>query len=193
MLLCRTTLGTAEFHYCSGEDAITNNITLRTYRIDMGNDDMLNDTGKELADALGMSQDQLLGGIKSTQYNLAWMKVENASLEPEGRNLENFERSLGRAYRGMVEALSDALDYNNVKRMADELQHIDSEDGQILLSAVQILEQISVEGLVDVEIQSNGTPDVYVETMDEAVKLAERLKKAELRIKSTDIHAELIN
>lgn len=154
---------------------------------------MLNDTGKELADALGMSQDQLLGGIKSTQYNLAWMKVENASLEPEGRNLENFERSLGRAYRGMVEALSDALDYNNVKRMADELQHIDSEDGQILLSAVQILEQISVEGLVDVEIQSNGTPDVYVETMDEAVKLAERLKKAELRIKSTDIHAELIN
>lgn len=159
----------------------------------MKDDDMLNETGKELADALGMTQGELLSGLKSTQYNLAWMKVENASLEQNERGLDEFNRSLGRAYKGMVESLSEALEYNDIQRMEGALKSIDTNDAGKLLEAVRILEQIGTEGLVDATVEGYGTPDVHVETMDEAVELGQRLRKAKASIESTDIHRELSN
>lgn len=156
-------------------------------------DDLLNDKGKELANELGLTEEELLGGIKSTQYNLAWMRVDNASLEPEGKELARFKINLGRAYEGMVDALSEALNYSNIQRMANELQSIDNQDAGKLLKAVRILQQIGKEGLVDVNSESRSTPDVYTEDMNESVKLGKRLKEAKIIIESTSTHKELKN
>lgn len=158
----------------------------------MSDDNMLNDTGRELADSLGISEDELLGGLKSTQYNLAWKSVREATLEkPNDGDLDSFKRNLGRACKGIVDALSVALEYDNIQQMAGTLRSIDNRDAQKMLEAVNELDQIGSEGLIDVGHEGYGTPNVNVNDMGEASKLGHRLRKVKTTIESTQIHAQL--
>lgn len=107
------------------------------------------------------------------------------------KDLDQFKINLGRVYHGMVDALSEGLNYNNIQRMANELQSIDNQDAGKLLDAVQILQQIAKEGLVDANSEGYSMPDVYTENMDETVQLGERLDEAKTIIESTNTHKNL--
>lgn len=156
-------------------------------------DDLLNNTGKQLAEDLGMTQGELLGGLKSTKYRLSWMQVENATLEYNNQEFDQYKRSLGNACKAMIESLSEILNYNDIQKMKQSIQSVSTEDADKLLKAVEILNQILSKGLIDSSTDEYHSPDVHVENIDDAIELGERLRKAKNYIKSTSIHSELSN
>lgn len=156
-------------------------------------DDMLNKTGKKLAEELDITEGELIGRLKSTQYNLSWMMVKDSTLEPKDQELDEFKHNIGKAYRGMVESLQDALDYNSIGEMEKDLQSADSSDGEKFLNAVNVLQNVYRDGLVEADFGDYSTPEVYVDSMDEAISLGQRLSEAKSSIESTELHKQLQN